>query len=184
MRGSSQRKPSRSSRVAPPLGSVEHALVAVLFTDLVDSTPRAAATGDAAWRSTLDRYELLLRRSVERQRGAVVKHTGDGALATFTSTTMALQAAHDLQNIARELDLRARTGVHVGEVEVRGSDIGGIAVHLAARVMDQAGPDEIVVSSTVVDSSLGSGFSFDPLGSQPLKGIGDGWELFALAPRQ
>ncbi len=167
-----------------PIGSVERALVAVLFTDLVDSTPQAAATGDAAWRSTLDRYELLLRRSVERHRGTVVKYTGDGALATFTSTTMALQAAYDLQNIARELGLQARTGLHVGEVEVRGSDIGGIAVHLAARVMDQAGPDEVVVSSTAVDSSLGSGFSFNPLGSRPLKGIGGEWDLFALAPRQ
>ncbi len=97
---------------------------------------------------------------------------------------MALQAAHDLQNIARELDLRARTGLHVGEVEVRGSDIGGIAVHLAARVMDQAGPDEVVVSSTAVESSLGSAFSFVPRGSTALKGIGDEWELFTLASRQ
>ena len=167
-----------------PIGSVERALVAVWFTDLVDSTPQAAATGDAAWRSTLDRYELLLRRSVERHRGTVVKYTGDGALATFTSTTMALQAAYDLQNIARELGLQARTGLHVGEVEVRGSDIGGIAVHLAARVMDQAGPDEVVVSSTAVNSSLGNGFSFNPLGSHPLKGIGGEWDLFALPARQ
>lgn len=166
-----------------PAGSVERALVAVLFTDLVGSTPRAATTGDAAWHSTLDRYELLLRRSVDRHRGSVVKTTGDGALATFTSTTMALQAASDLHDIARELGLQARTGVHVGEVEVRGSDIGGIAVHLAARVMDQAGPDEIVVSSTAVDSSLGSGFGFDPRGPHPLKGIDGEWDLYALALR-
>lgn len=167
-----------------PIVSVERALVVVLFTDLVDSTPRAAATGDAAWRSILDRYELLLRRSVERHRGTVVKHTGDGGLATFNSTTTALQAANDLQNIARELGLQARTGLHAGEVEVRGTDIGGIAVHLAARVMDHAGPDEIVVSSTVVDSSLGSAFSFVPLGSKALKGLDGEWELFAIAGRQ
>lgn len=101
----------------------------------------------------LDQYELLLSRSVERHRGTVVKHSGNGALATFTSTTMALQAASDLLNIARELGLQARTGLHVGEVEIRGKDIGGIAVHLAARVMSQAGPDEVVASSAAVDSS-------------------------------
>jgi class 3 adenylate cyclase len=91
--------------------------------------------------------------------------------------------AEHSQNITRELGLQARTGVHVGEVEARGSDIGGIAVHLAARVMGHAGSDQVVVSSTAVDSALGSGFSFSPLGSHPLKGIDGEWNLFALPPR-
>ena len=141
-------------------GPIDRALVAVLFTDLVGSTRQAAARGDAAWRGTLDRYEQLVDRSVQRHHGRVIKATGDGALATFGSTTMALHAASDSRGIARELGLRARAGVHVGEIEVRGPDIGGIAVHFASRVMDQVGLDQIFVSSTVADASLGSGFDF------------------------
>ncbi|MEM7285780.1 MAG: adenylate/guanylate cyclase domain-containing protein [Actinomycetota bacterium] len=163
-----------------PAGSLQRELAAVLFTDLVDSTRQAAAAGDANWRSTLDRYELLVRRSVERHAGSVIKHTGDGALATFDSATAGLRCASDLRGITRELGLLGRTGLHVGEVELRGTDIGGIAVHLASRVMDQAADDSIAVSSTVVAASMGNGFGFDPLGSRTLKGIDGEWDLFVL----
>ncbi|MDX2381212.1 MAG: adenylate/guanylate cyclase domain-containing protein [Acidimicrobiia bacterium] len=167
-----------------PHAPAERELAAILFTDLVQSTTRAAAAGDAAWRSMLDRYEYLLARSVERHRGRVVKNTGDGALAIFTSATMALQAAYDLRSVARELGLRSRAGVHVGEVEIRGSDVGGIAVHLASRVMDYAGPDEVLVTSTAVESSLGSDLKLVPRGSHTLKGIERDCDLFALDQRE
>ncbi len=161
---------------------VERQLVAVLFTDLVDATSMAAATGDAGWRATLDRYEATLHRSIERHHGVVVKHTGDGALATFRSGSEALAAALELRGATRDLDLEGRAGIHVGEVEQRGDDIGGIAVHLAARVMAEAAPGEIIVTSTVSLSSLGGGHRFAPRGWRDLKGFDQPWELFAAEP--
>lgn len=155
-------------------------LLAVLFTDLVESTPQAAASGDSVWRSTLDRYEANLQRTTQRHHGTVVKHTGDGALATFRSGTEAVAAAIDLHNSTRDLGLEGRTGVHVGEVEHRDDDIGGIAVHLAARVMGQAEPGEIFVTSTVVESSAGGPLRFGERGSRTLKGIDRHWQLFAV----
>ncbi len=165
----------------PITAPVERKLVAVLYTDLVDSTPTAAATGDAGWRSTLDRYEATLHRSIERHHGVVVKHTGDGALATFPSASEALAAAVELRGATRDLDLEVRTGIHVGEVEQRGNDIGGIAVHLTARVAAEAEPGEIIVTLTVSLSSLGGGNRFSPRGSRTLKGFEQPWELYAAA---
>jgi class 3 adenylate cyclase len=164
----------------PIAAPIERHLVALLFTDLVDSTPAAAATGDAGWRSTLDRYEATLHRSIERHHGVVVKHTGDGALATFPSGSEALAAAVELRGATRDVDLEGRTGIHVGEVEQRGDDIGGIAVHVAARVMAEAGPGEIVVTPTVSLSSLGGGHRFSRRGARTLKGFEQPWELFAV----
>ena len=164
----------------PITAPVERHLVAVLYTDLVDSTPMAAATGDAGWRSTLDRYEATLHRSIERHHGIVVKHTGDGALATFPSGSEALAAAVELRGATRDLDLEGRTGIHVGEVEQRGEDIGGIAVHLTARVAAEAEPGEIIATLTVSLSSLGGGHKFRPRGSRTLKGFEQPWELFAV----
>jgi class 3 adenylate cyclase len=155
-------------------------LVAVLFTDLVDSTPAAASSGDTVWRSTLDRYEAALQRTIQRHHGTVIKHTGDGALATFPSGSEAIGAAVELRNTTRDLGLEGRTGIHVGEVEQRGGDIGGIAVHLAARVMGQAEPGSILVTPTVVQSSLGSRHDFTTRGRHELKGIDLPWELFAV----
>ena len=159
---------------------VERPLLAVLFTDIVDSTPAVVAAGDDLWRSMLDSYERLLARAIERHHGTLVKHTGDGALATFPSATSALRAAVELRHETADLGLTGRGGVHVGEVERRGDDIGGIAVHLAARVMGEAGPGEIVVSSTVAQTSTGSRFSFRELGERQLKGIDQPWLLYAL----
>ena len=163
---------------------VERQLVAVLFTDLVDSTPAAAASGDAVWRSTLDRYEAALQRTVQRHHGTVVKHTGDGALATFASGTQAIAAAVELRSATRDLGLEGRTGIHLGEVEQRGDDIGGIAVHLAARVMGEAGPGDVVVSPGVTYTTLGGRYLFDDLGPRTLKGIEQPLNLFAVAPSQ
>lgn len=157
-------------------------LLAVLFTDLVDSTPLAAASGDSVWRSTLDRYEANLQRMIQRHHGTVVKHTGDGALATLASGSEAVAAAIDLHNSTRDLGLEGRSGIHVGEVEHRGGDIGGIAVHLASRVMGEAQPGEIIVTSTVVDSATGGTHHFSERGSRRLKGIAQPWRLFAVDP--
>ncbi len=155
-------------------------LVALLFTDLVESTPAVAASGDSVWRSTLDRYEATLQRTIQRHHGTVVKHTGDGALATFPSPSEAVDAAIDLHNSTRDLDLEGRTGIHVGEVERRDDDIGGIAVHLAARIMGQAQPGEIIVTSTVAESAMGGAHRFRDRGSPRLKGIDHPWKIFAV----
>jgi class 3 adenylate cyclase len=157
----------------------ERALVAIVFTDLVNSTEAAAAAGDAAWRSTLDRFEVLLESIVRRHGGALVKHIGDGSLATFPSGTQALEAAADLQSATHELGLEQRTGIHVGEVERRGTDIGGIAVHVAARVMGVADPGEIRVSSAVVHTTMGGRFGYDDLGLHELKGVDQAIRLFS-----
>jgi class 3 adenylate cyclase len=155
-------------------------LVAVLFTDLVDSTPTAAASGDTVWRSTLDRYEGALQGIVQRHHGTVVKHTGDGALATFASGSEAIAAAIDLRSTTRDLGLEGRTGIHIGEVEQRGDDIGGIAVHLAARVMGEASPGGIVVTSAVDETTLGGRYQYGDLGTRALKGIERPIHLFTV----
>ena len=159
---------------------VERPLLAVLFTDIVDSTPAVVAAGDDLWRSTLDSYERSLARTVERHHGTLIKHTGDGALATFPSATTALRAAVELRHETAGLGVTGRSGVHVGEVEQRGDDIGGFAVHLAARVMGVAAPGEIAVSSTVAETSTGSRFRFRELGERSLKGIDRPWALHVL----
>jgi class 3 adenylate cyclase len=159
---------------------IRRELVAVLFTDLVDSTTTAAASGDTVWRSTLDRYEAALQRTVQRHHGTVVKHTGDGALATFASGSEAIAAAIDLRSTTRDFGLAGRTGIHVGEVERRGDDIGGIAVHLAARVMAEAEPGEVVVTSALEQVTVGARFQFDDFGPRTLKGIDRPWNLYAV----
>lgn len=160
--------------------SAERRLVAVLFTDLVDSTPTAAASGDAVWRATLDRYEANLHTTIQRHHGILVKHTGDGALATFPSGSEAIAAAIELRNTTRDLGLEGRTGIHVGEVEQRGEDIGGIAVNLAARVMGQADPGGIVTTAAVNDTTQGGRYSLEDLGSRTLKGIDGPCHLFTV----
>ena len=165
---------------SPVVTPAERKLVALLFTDLVDSTPAAATSGDMVWRSTLDRYEATLQRTIQRHHGTVVKHTGDGALATFPSGSEAITAAIELRNTTRDLGLEGRTGIHVGEVEQRGDDIGGIAVHLAARIMAEADPGEILVSWSVDASTLGGRYRYRDLGSHGLKGLEQPIHLFAV----
>ena len=158
----------------------ERELLAVLFTDLVDSTPSAVAAGDTFWRATLDRYETMVARTVDRHHGTLVKRTGDGALATFPSGSQAIDAAIELGRATQDLGLDGRTGIHVGEVEQRNGDIGGIAVHLASRVMGEADPGQIVVTSAVEQVTIGTRFRFDDLGPRRLKGIERPWNLFSV----
>ena len=153
---------------------------AVLFTDIVGSTDRASAVGDRSWRTLLDDYEALVERAVEAHSGRVVKSTGDGSLATFSEPQAAVLTAHTLHRDVARLGVELRAGIHCGQLEVRGEDVGGIGVHIAARVMGLAPPGGTLVSSTVRDILLGSGFAFAPHGTHELKGVPGQWQLYAL----
>ena len=154
-------------------------LATILFTDIVGSTIRAAEVGDRAWRELLDRHDAFARASIERAGGHMIKSTGDGVLATFDGPGRALDAARDIAIGAPNLDLHVRAGLHVGEIEVMPGDVAGIAVHVAARVAALAGPDEVLVSSTVRDLVIGSGIAFADRGSRVLKGVPGRWRLYA-----
>ncbi|MFL5827476.1 MAG: alpha/beta fold hydrolase [Thermoleophilaceae bacterium] len=158
----------------------DRVLASVLFTDLVESTPMAARLGDQRWRAVLDDHDKLVDRCLARFRGRLVKRTGDGILATFDGPARAVRCAETICRDATQLGVEIRAGVHAGEIELRGDDIGGIAVHLAARVMGQAGPGEVVVSRTVKDLTAGSGLPFEDRGTRELKGVPEPWQLFAL----
>jgi class 3 adenylate cyclase len=161
-------------------GEPDRLLASVLFTDIVDSTDTAAALGDRRWRELLDQHEALTRDHVERFRGRVVKMTGDGALATFDGPARAIRCAVALRDAASRAGVELRAGIHTGEVEQRGSDIGGIAVHLAARVQGLAGAREVMVSRTVADLVAGSGIAFSDRGEHELKGVPGRWRLLAV----
>lgn len=155
-------------------------LATVLFSDVVDSTSTAADAGDRRWRARLDRHDWLVRRELERFRGIEVKHTGDGFLAVFDGPVQAIRCGHAMcDSLVRE-SLPVRVGVHTGEVEVRGDDIGGIAVHIGARVMAAAGPSEVLVSQAIPPLVVGSGLAFEDRGVHELKGVPGPWRLFAV----
>jgi pimeloyl-ACP methyl ester carboxylesterase len=156
-------------------------LAAVMFTDIVGSTERLAELGDKAWKELLNQHDLVTSRQIERFRGRQLKHTGDGVLATFDGPARAVQCAQTIQDANLAIGIDVRAGVHVGECEIRGQDIGGMAVHIADRVSKAAGPGEILVSSTVKDLVAGSGLQFSDRGRQSLKGIPDEWQLFAVS---
>ena len=162
-------------------GELERVLATVLFTDIVDSTRSAAALGDQKWRGVLDSHDQLAKQAVERHRGTLVKTTGDGILATFDGPAAPLRCALAFSSAAGQLGIPLRAGLHTGEIEMRGHDIGGIAVHAAARVMAQAGPGETLVSRVVTDLVAGAGLGFAERGSHELKGIPGRWELFAAS---
>jgi class 3 adenylate cyclase len=164
-------------RKGPPSDRV---LATVLFTDIVDSTKRASELGDNAWRELLDRHDAMVRRQLDRFRGIAVKTTGDGFLATFDGPARAIQCALAVRANLDPLGLDVRAGLHTGEVERRGQDIGGIAVHIGARVAALARPGEVLASSTVKDLVVGSGIEFEARGSHTLKGVPDEWRLFAV----
>ena len=155
-------------------------LATVLFTDICDSTKRAADLGDSAWRRLLERHDDLVRRALKRHRGREVKRTGDGFLATFDGPARALRCAAAIAEGVRTLGIEVRTGLHTGEVEVMNGDIGGLAVHIGARVMGAAAPGEVIVSSTVKDLVVGSGIEFAERGRHELKGVPGEWRLFAV----
>jgi class 3 adenylate cyclase len=160
----------------------DRVLVTVMFTDIVGSTERAAELGDLRWRELLAAHQAAVRRELKRFRGREVKTLGDGHLATFDGPARAIRCGRAIAEAARSTGLEMRIGLHTGEVEVMDDDVGGIAVHIAARVGALAGPGEVLVSSTVKDLVAGSGIQFEDRGSQRLKGISDEWRLFAAAP--
>jgi class 3 adenylate cyclase len=164
-------------RTGPPTDRV---LATVLFTDIVDSTKHASDLGDRAWRELLDRHDTAVRRQLDRYRGTEVKTVGDGFLATFDGPARAIQCALAVRENVQPLGLDVRAGLHTGELERRGEDVGGIAVHIGARVAALAGAGEVLASSTVKDLVVGSGIEFESRGSHTLKGVPDEWRLFAV----
>ena len=159
----------------------DRVLATVLFTDIVDSTRRAAEMGDRDWRALLDAHDAVVRSQLARFRGREVNTSGDGFLAMFDGPQRAIRCAMAIQDALRALGIEVRAGLHTGECEVRGDDIGGIAVHIGARVSALAGPNEVLVSSTVRDLVIGSGLEFDDRGSHGLKGVPGEWHIFAVA---
>ncbi|MED5814423.1 adenylate/guanylate cyclase domain-containing protein [Mycolicibacterium sp. 050232] len=156
------------------------ALRTVLFTDMVASTARASAAGDEQWRAVLERFGANTAELTERFGGTVVKSTGDGHLSTFDGPTHAIRCAEAIRADAETLGLEIRAGIHTGECELMDGDIGGIAVHIAARILGQAGAGEILVSRTVRDLVVGSGTSFDDRGTVELRGVPGDWQLLAV----
>lgn len=163
--------------------NADRVLASILFTDMVDSTGRAAALGDRRWRQLLDRHDRVARASVERFRGHFVKSTGDGILATFDAPTRALRCAFELQERLTDLGLGMRAAIHTGEIEIRDEDVGGIGVHIAARALIEAGDGRVIVTRTVRDLATGIDLAFTPLGSVGLKGVPGEWELFEASIR-
>jgi class 3 adenylate cyclase len=157
----------------------DRVLATVMFTDIVGSTERAEQLGDARWRALLSEHHAAVRRELAHHRGREVKTLGDGALATFDGPARAIRCGHAITATARSSGLDLRIGLHSGEVEVIGEDVGGIAVHIAARVGALAEAGEVLVSSTVKDLVAGSGIGFEERGTHRLKGISDEWRLFA-----
>jgi len=155
-------------------------LATVLFTDIVDSTSRAARIGDRAWRSLLDAHDAVIRAQLGKFRGFEVKTVGDGFIATFDGPQRAIRCALAVRDAMKPLGIEMRAGLHTGECEIRGEDIGGIAVHIGARVAHEAGPSEVLVSSTVKDLVVGSGIAFEDRGQRALKGVPGEWRLFAV----
>jgi class 3 adenylate cyclase len=152
----------------------------VLFTDIVASTQHAAASGDERWRAVLHRFGEITSELTQRFGGTVVKNTGDGHLATFDGPTQAIRCAEALRADAETLGIEIRAGIHTGECELLDADIGGIAVHIAARICGQAGAREILVSRTVRDLVVGSGTGFEDRGSVELRGVPGTWQLLAV----
>jgi class 3 adenylate cyclase len=159
----------------------DRVLATVLFTDIVDSTRRAAAMGDRDWHALLDAHDAVVRAQLNRFRGREVNTSGDGFLAMFDGPQRAIRCAMSIRDAVQALGIEVRAGLHTGECEVRGDDIGGIAVHIGARVSALAGPNDVLVSSTLRDLVIGSGLEFEERGAHPLKGVPGEWHLFAVA---
>jgi len=160
---------------------IERILATVLFTDIVDSTRKAADAGDRQWRRWLDEHDRIARQTVEKHRGRWIKSTGDGLLATFDGPGRAVRCALALGPAVRPTGLSLRAGLHTGEIELRGDDVGGLAVHAASRVMAQSEPGEVWVSRVVTELTAGAGLKFAERGARDLKGLPGAWELFAAS---
>jgi len=159
----------------------DRVLATVLFTDIVDSTRRAAEMGDRDWHALLDAHDAIVRSQLARFRGREVNTSGDGFLAMFVGSQRAIRCAMAIRDAVQALGIRVRAGMHTGECEVRGDDIGGIGVHIGARVSALAGPNDVLVSTTLRDLVIGSGLEFEDRGAHQLKGVPGEWRLFAVA---
>jgi class 3 adenylate cyclase len=159
----------------------DRVLATVLFTDIVDSTRRAAEIGDRDWHALLDAHDAVVRSQLARFRGREVNTSGDGFLAMFDGPQRAIRCAMAIRDAVQALGIEVRAGLHTGECEVRGDDIGGIAVHIGARVSALAGANYVLVSSTLRDLVIGSGLEFEERGAHALKGVPGEWRLFAVA---
>jgi class 3 adenylate cyclase len=159
----------------------DRVLATVLFTDIVDSTRRAAEIGDRDWHALLDAHDAVVRAQLARFRGREVNTSGDGFLAIFDGPQRAIRCAMSIRDAVQALGIEVRAGLHTGECEVRGDDIGGIAVHIGARVSALAGANDVLVSSTLRDLVIGSGLEFEERGAHELKGVPGEWHLFAVA---
>lgn len=160
---------------------LERVLGTLLFTDVVNSTDRAAESGDARWRELMTEHDRMVRAHLARYRGREIKTMGDGFLATFDGPARAIRCARAIVRSVSGLGIELRAGLHTGEFALQGEDVAGIAVTIGARVMSLAGPDEVLVSGTVKDLVAGSGLVFDDRGEHTLKGVPGRWRLFALA---
>lgn len=158
----------------------ERVLATVLFTDIVGSTEMASALGDRAWRETLERHNAAVRAQLDTWRGREVNTAGDGFLATFDGPARAIRCAQTIVEVVRPLGIEVRCGLHTGEMELVGTDVAGLAVHIGARIADLAGPGEVLVSRTVKDLVAGARFEFAERGSHTLKGVPDRWEVYAV----
>ncbi len=158
----------------------DRVLATVLFTDIVDSTRRAAKMGDRDWHALLDAHDAVVRAQLARFRGREVNTSGDGFLAMFDGPQRAIRCAMAIRDAVQALGIEVRAGLHTGECEVRGDDIGGIAVHIGARVSALAGPNDVLVSSTLRDLVIGSGIEFEERGAHQLKGVPGEWHLSAV----
>jgi class 3 adenylate cyclase len=167
-----------TGHLPPP--SLDRVFATVLFTDLVASTEHLARLGDRRWKQLLSEHHKIVALTLERFRGKKINSTGDGVLATFDGPGRAIRAASAIRDAVRLLGLEVRAGLHAGEVEVMGDEIGGIAVHIGARVVAAARPGEILVSRTVVDLVAGSGIQFQDRGDHELKGVPGRWQLFSV----
>src|SRR5262249_54050034 len=163
-----------------PVREPDRVLATIMFTDIVDSTVRAAELGDRRWKDTMQAHDDAVRGSLDRYRGREVRWTGDGFLAVFDGPARAVRCAETIRASVRDIGLEVRIGLHTGEYEIQGDDVGGIAVHIAARVMASAGAGEIRCSRTVRDLTAGSDLGFEDLGEHELKGVPETWRLYRV----
>jgi class 3 adenylate cyclase len=159
---------------------IDRVLATVVFTDIVDSTGLAVRLGDRRWKALLDRHDALIERQIARFGGQLVNTTGDGVVATFDGPARAVVCATAIRDGLQRLDLDTRIGIHAGEIELRGHDVSGIAVHIASRVQAQAAPGEIVTTRTVLDLVAGSGLVFERPRDVEVKGVPGTWTLFSV----
>jgi len=164
-----------------PKPEMHRMLATVLFTDIVGSTPMAEKMGDHAWRGVLDRHDRIIVHAVDKYRGRLVKDTGDGALAVFDGPARAVRCAQEIQSSLKHFGLDVRAGVHCGEIELMDDDIAGLAVNIASRICSDAGPGEVLVSSTVRDLTSGSGLVLSDLGERKLAGVSQPWRIFSVS---